>query len=87
MTAHTLNMLSPPSPYVSIKSIILPLILIRRIDLPNIPLQHQPDISLHRLLAILIVIHPLLSIACNNVLPEETYRFDCHLPFACSLFD
>jgi hypothetical protein len=67
--------------------IILPLIRKIRINLPHIPLQYHSRILLHLLLTILIMIHPLLTVAFDDVAAEETYGFVGDLTFAGALFN
>ena len=78
---------SIPPPSINLKPIILFLILILRIHLTNIPLQHNLGILLHRLLTILIMIHPLLTITFDNITTEKTDGFVGNLTFTCALFD
>ena len=67
--------------------VILPRITKSRINLPHIPLQHNPPILLYHLLTIFVMIHPLLPVAVDDLLTEETDRLVGHLTFAGALFD
>ena len=56
-------------------------------DLTDVLLQHDPGVPFHGNLAILVVIHPLLAVAFDDVPSQEADGLVCHLPFACALLD
>ena len=50
-------------------------------DLSHILLDHNVVIFLAYVLALVVMVHPLFPVAFDDVLPKNSYRLVCHLPF------
>lgn len=50
-------------------------------DLSHILLDHNVVILLAYVLALVVMVHPLFPVAFDDVLPKNSHRLVCHLPF------
>lgn len=71
----------PPNIRAKLPPIVLGLVGPIGMDLSHILLNHNVVILLAYVLALVVMVHSLFPVAFNDVLPEDSYRLICHLPF------